>query len=244
MNTAAKVVLVTGGAVRVGRAIALEFAHAGWALAFTYRSSAAAARELEAELGAAGTPALAIAADLADHGARALVAERVQREFGGLDALVNSAAIFPRTPFEDLTPALLADAMRTNLEAPLFLTQACAPALRRRRGAVVNIADIYGIFPLPHHLAYSVSKAALIAATRALAVEMAPEVRVNAVAPGIAVFPDGYDDAARERLLARTLLRREGGAAEIARTVRFLVEGVDTVTGQVLTVDGGRTVAL
>ena len=134
--------------------------------------------------------------------------------------------------------------MRTNLEAPLFLTQACAPALRRRRGAVVNIADIYGIFPLPHHLAYSVSKAALIAATRALAVEMAPEVRVNAVAPGIAVFPDGYDDAARERLLARTLLRREGGAAEIARTVRFLVESVDTVTGQVLTVDGGRTVAL
>ncbi len=244
MNTAAKVVLVTGGAVRVGRAIALEFAHAGWALAFTYRSSAAAARELEVELGAAGTPALAIAADLADHGARALVAERVQREFGGLDALVNSAAIFPRTPFEDLTPALLADAMRTNLEAPLFLTQACAPALRRRRGAVVNIADIYGIFPLPHHLAYSVSKAALIAATRALAVEMAPEVRVNAVAPGIAVFPDGYDDAARERLLARTLLRREGGAAEIARTVRFLVESVDTVTGQVLTVDGGRTVAL
>jgi pteridine reductase len=240
----AKVVLVTGGAVRVGRAIAAEFAHAGWALAFTYRSSGAAALAFEAELRAAGTSALALSADLDDHAARARVAERVQSELGGLDALVNSAAVFPRTPFDGLTPARLAEVMRTNLEAPVFLTQACASALRARRGAVVNIADIYGIFPLLHHLAYSVSKAALIAATRALAMEMAPEVRVNAVAPGIAVFPEGYDDAARERLLAKTLLRREGGAGEIARTVRFLVEGVDTVTGQVLTVDGGRTVAL
>jgi pteridine reductase len=244
MSQGPKVVVVTGGAVRVGRAIALEFAGAGWTLAFTYHSSAAAALVFEAELRAGGTPALAIAADLDDQGSRVLVAQRVQSEFGGLDALVNSAAVFPRTPFDELTPARLADVMRTNLEAPVFLTHACAPALRARRGAVVNIADIYGIFPLRHHLAYSVSKAALIAATRALALEMAPEVRVNAVAPGIAVFPEGYDDAARKRLLAKTLLRREGGAAEIARTVRFLIEGVDTLTGQVLTVDGGRTVAL
>ena len=244
MSPTPKVVLVTGGAVRVGRAIAAEFARAGWVVAFTYRSSAAAARGFEAELRAAGASALAIEADLDDHGSRGLVAERVQRELGGPDALVNSAGVFPRTPFDELTPAGFAEAMRTNLEAPVFLTQACAPGLRARRGAVVNIADIYGIFPLRHHLAYSVSKAALIAATRALAIEMAPEVRVNAVAPGIAVFPEGYDDATRERLLAKTLLRREGGAAEIARTVRFLVEGVDTVTGQVLTVDGGRTVVL
>ena len=244
MSPTQKVVLVTGGAVRVGRAIAVEFAHAGWTLAFTYHSSAAPALAFEAELRAAGTPALAIAADLDDQGSRVLVAERVQNELGGLDALVNSAAVFPRTPFDELTPARLADVLRTNLEAPVFLTQACAPALRARRGAVVNIADVYGIFPLRHYLAYSVSKAALIAATRSLAVEMAPDVRVNAVAPGIAIFPEGYDDAARERLLAKTLLRREGGAAEIARTVRFLIEGVDTVTRQVLTVDGGRTVAL
>jgi pteridine reductase len=157
---------------------------------------------------------------------------------------VNNAAVFPRTPLDELTPESLGAVLRTNLEAPLFLTQACAPMLRARRGAVVNIADIYGTFPLRHHLAYSVSKAALIAATRSLAVEVAPEVRVNAVAPGIAIFPDGYDEAARQRLLAKTLLRREGGAAEIARAVRFLIEGADTVTGQVLTVDGGRTLAL
>ena len=183
MSQTPRVVLVTGGAVRVGRAIALEFAHAGWTLAFTYHSSAAAALAFEAELRAGGTPALAIAADLDDQPSRVLVAERVQNEFGGLDALVNSAAVFPRTPFDELAPARLADVMRTNLEAPVFLTQACALALRARRGAVMNIADIYGIFPLRDHMAYSVSKAALIAATRSLAMEMAPEVRVNAVSP-------------------------------------------------------------
>ena len=116
--------------------------------------------------------------------------------------------------------------------------------LRERHGAVVNIADIYGSLPLREHLAYSVSKAALIAATRSLALELAPEVRVNAVAPGIAIFPEGYDQATRQRLLARTPLRREGGAAEIARVVRFLIDSVETVTGQVITVDGGRTLAL
>jgi len=244
MTTDRKVVLVTGGAVRLGRAVVAEMAGAGWAVAFTYRSSAAAARELEAELGGRGVPALAIAADLDEHAARATVAGRTEEAFGGLDALVNNAAVFPRTPFRELTPEALAAVLRTNLEAPLFLAQACAPMLRARRGAVVSVADIYGMFPLRDHLAYSVSKAALIAATRALAVELAPEVRVNAVAPGIAMFPEGYDRAARERLLARTLLRREGGAAEIARAVRFLLEGADTMTGQVLTVDGGRTVAL
>jgi len=104
--------------------------------------------------------------------------------------------------------------------------------------------DIYGVFPLRDHIAYSVSKAALIAATRCLAVELAPEVRVNAVAPGIAIFPDDYDEATRKKLLARTLLQREGGGSEIARAVRYLLEGTETMTGQVLTLDGGRTLAL
>jgi pteridine reductase len=239
--SAGKVALVTGGAVRVGRAIVTELAGAGWAVAFTYRSSAAAASELVATLGQNGFRTVAIETDLDAAESWPSVAERVQSELGGLDALVNSAAVFPRTPLPELTPAQMAAVLRTNMEAPIFLTRACAPMLRERRGAVVNIADIYGSFPLREHLAYSVSKAALIAATRALAVELAPEVRVNAVAPGIAIFPEGYDQATRDRLLARTLLRREGSAAEIARVVRFLIEGVDTVTGQVITVDGGRT---
>ncbi len=244
MSAPGRVVLVTGGAVRVGRAIVAAMAEAGWSAAFTFRSSAPAAHDLERELRERGVRSLAIAADLDDPGARRLVVERVGEQFGGLDALVNNAAVFPRTPFEELTPARLAEVLRTNLEAPLFLAQAAAPLLRAAHGCVVNIVDIYGMFPLRHHVAYSISKAALIAATRALALELAPEVRVNAVAPGIAMFPADYDQAARERLLARTLLRKEGGPAEIARTVRFLVEGADTMTGQVITVDGGRTVAL
>ena len=242
--SAGKVALVTGGAVRVGRAIVTELAGSGWAVAFTYRSSAAAAGELVTSLERRGSRVVPIEADLDDAESWTAVATRLQSEFGGLDALVNSAAVFPRTPLPELTPARLAAVLRTNVDAPLFLTMACAPMLRERQGAVVNIADIYGSFPLREHLAYSVSKAALIAATRSLALELAPEVRVNCVAPGIAIFPEGYDQATRERLLARTPLRREGGAAEIARVVRFLIEGVETVTGQVITADGGRTLAL
>jgi pteridine reductase len=239
-----RVALITGGAVRLGRAIVTELARADWNVAFTYRSSAGPAHELERELRRPGSRVVALHAELDEIDARTALLARVREEFGGLDALVNSAAVFPRTPFEDLTPGRLAEVLRTNLEAPLFLAQACAPLLRERTGAIVNMADIYGAFPLAGHLAYSVSKAALIAATRCLAVELAPEVRVNAVAPGIAIFPEGYDEATRSRLLGRTLLRREGGGAEIARAVRYLLEGTETMTGQVLTFDGGRTVAL
>jgi pteridine reductase len=244
VSTPRRVALVTGGAVRVGRAIVGELARGEWDVAFTYRSSAAAAHELVAEIEGRGRRALALHVDLDDSGARAALAARVRDALGGLDALVNNAAVFPRTPFSELTPERLAAVLRTNLEAPVFLAQACATLLRERRGCVVNVADIYGTIPLAGYLAYSVSKAALIAATRCLAVEMAPAVRVNAVAPGIAIFPDAYDEATRARLLSRTLLRRGGSAQEIARAVRYLIEDSETMTGQVLTIDGGRTLAL
>jgi pteridine reductase len=239
-----RVALVTGGAVRVGRAIVSELAGADWVVAFTYHASPKPARELVDELQGRGDRALAVEADLNHGGARTALIGRVREELGRLDALVNNAAVFPRTPFEELTAARFAEVLRTNLEAPLFLAQACAPLLRTSRGAVVNIVDIYGTLPLRDHLAYSVSKGALITATRCLAVELAPEVRVNALAPGIAMFPDDYDVPTRKKLIARTLLRRAGSASEIARAVRFLLEGTETMTGQVLTLDGGRTVAL
>lgn len=239
-----KVALVTGGAVRLGRATVEELTAAGWAVAFTYRTSAAAARELEDALLARGHDAAACETDIDDARDRKLLVDRVLDRFGGLDALVNNAAVFPRTPFADLDQDAFLAVLRTNLAAPVFLAQACAEALRARRGSIVNIADVYGFQPLRHHLAYSVSKAALIAATRALAVELAPEVRVNAVAPGIALFPPDYDEAKRRRLLDRTLLKVEGGAGEIARTVRFLLEGAATMTGHVLVVDGGRLAGL
>ncbi len=244
MSEPERIALVTGGAVRVGRAIVAELAGAGWAVAFTFRTSAEAALKLQEELREEGRRAIAVSADIDEADGRAAMVERVARELGGLDALVNSAATFPRTPFGELSPTLFDEVLRTNLEAPVFLAQSCAPLLRARNGSVVNIADIYGAFPLRHHLAYSVSKAALIAATRCLAVELAPEVRVNAVAPGIAIFPDNYDERTRARLLGRTLLGRGGSGEEIARAVRYLLEGTDTMTGQVLTIDGGRTLAL
>jgi len=232
---APRVVLVTGGAVRVGRAIVEELAADGWAVAFSYRTSEAAAHALVGELERSGRAAAAFRADLDSAAERHRLVEDVAGRFGGLDGLVNNAAVFPRTPVESLDEAALAAAMRTNLEAPLFLALAAAPALRERRGAVVNIVDVYASTPLRHHLAYSVSKAALLAASRALALELAPLVRVNAVAPGIAMFPDDYDAATRERLLRRTPLQRESGPGEVARAVRFLLSDASTTTGQLLT---------
>lgn len=239
-----RVALVTGGAVRIGRATVTELAASGWSVAFTYRSSAREAAALVRRLQNAGTDCLAVQVDLASPAAPHRVVARVKRRFGRLDALVNNAGIFPRTPFADLDAAALRAALRVNLEAPVLLAQACEPLLRASGGAIVNLVDIHAAYPLRHYLAYCVSKAALAAATRALAVELAPEVRVNAVAPGIAQWPDDYDAAIKRRLVARTLLKRPGSAAEIARAIRFLLEGTDTTTGQVLTVDAGRTVTV
>jgi pteridine reductase len=244
MNEGSRVVLVTGGAVRVGRAIVAELYGAGWEVAFTFRTSRAAAGELVDELALPQRRLIALEADLSRARARQDLIGRVEAEFGGLDAIVNNAAVFTRTRAWDLTEERFAEVMRANLEAPLFLTLAAAPLLRARHGAVVNIADIYATLPLRDYLAYSVSKAALLAATRSLAVELAPEVRANAIAPGIAIFPPDYTEAIKQRMLSRTLLEREGGGEEIGRAVRYLLEGTDTMTGQVITLDGGRTIAL
>ena len=236
MTGSPRVALVTGGAVRIGRAIVEELAREGWAVAFSYRTSVSQAKALAEELTGAGRTVAAFRADLDAADERRRLVGDVEARLGGLDALVNSAAVFPRTPIGELDEAALAAAMRTNLEAPLFLTLAAAPLLRARRGAVVNIVDVYASTPLKHYLAYSVSKAALLAATRALAIELAPEVRVNAVAPGVALFPDDYDAATRARLLRRTPLQRESGAGEIASAVRYLLTDAPTTTGQLLTI--------
>lgn len=239
-----RVVVVTGGAARLGRAMVREMAHRGWRVAFTYRRSRAAGVELATELATRGLTAEALSIDLDDPAAWRRLIATVTDRYGRLDALVNNAAVFPRTPAATVDLETWTAVLRTNLEAPVFLTLAAAEPLRAARGAVVNLLDIHGRYPVRSFLPYCVSKAALEGATRALAVELAPEVRVNGVAPGIALFPDGADEGMRERQLARTLVRREGGAAEIARAVRYLIEDTETVTGQVLGVDGGRTVHL
>jgi pteridine reductase len=174
-----------------------------------------------------------------------LVAATIAR-FGRLDALVNNASSFFATPLGEIDLAAWNDLIGTNLKAPLFLTQAAAPYLRATRGAVVNITDIHAERPLAAYPLYCAAKAGLLGLTRALAIELAPEVRVNAVAPGPILWPDdeAFDSAARDAIVAHTLLQREGSPQEIARTVRFLLDDAAYVTGQVINVDGGRTTHL
>ncbi|BCW93763.1 MAG: pteridine reductase [Thermoanaerobaculum sp.] len=229
--------LVTGGARRVGKAIVQELIAHGATVAFTYWHSGAEARALEA---AYSGQAIALRCPLEEPEARAQLVARVQELFPHLSALVHNAAVFPRTPLAELTVESFRQTLAVNLEAPLFLSRDLADALRRGQGAIVNVADVYAFLPLKNFTAYVVSKAALAATTRQLAVELAPDVRVNAVAPGIAAFPESYDQETRERLIARTLLKKAGSPEEIARAVRFLLFEASTVTGEVLTVDAGR----
>jgi len=242
-----KVVLITGAARRVGAEIARTLHAEGAALALHYRSAAAEAQALVAEFNAARPgSALAFQADLleTDHLAR-LVAD-VAEHFGRLDALVNNASSFFATPIGSIGEREWDDLLGTNLKAPLFLAQAAATHLAVARGAIVNITDIHAERPLKNYALYCIAKAGLAGLTRALALELAPHVRVNAIAPGPILWPENgaFDAAAQANVISRTLLKRGGDPADIARTVRFLLADAPYVTGQILAVDGGRSVFL
>jgi pteridine reductase len=164
--------------------------------------------------------------------------------FGRLDALVNNASGFFPTPIGGTSEAMWDALFASNAKAPFFLAQACAPHLREARGAIVNLVDIYAERPLPGHTVYCMAKAALLMATRSLALELAPDVRVNAVAPGAILWPEqDHSDAAKQAMLGRTPLARTGTPEEIAETVRWLLRDATYTTGQVIRVDGGRTLA-
>ena len=241
-----KVVLVTGGAKRVGAAICRRLHAAGAELAVHYHSSAQEALALQDELNKLRPKsAAAFQTDLLDLNALPKLVHKVVRKFGQLDALVNNASSFYATPLAELNEQQWHDLLGTNLRAPLFLAQAAAAELRRRHGCIVNIADIHAERPMHGHLLYSVAKAGLAALTRALAQEMAPQVRVNAVAPGVIMWPenaDWMDEEQRRKIVAHTLLKREGEPDDIARTVAFLIQDAPYVTGQIIAVDGGRSV--
>lgn len=244
---AGKTVLVTGGARRVGAAICRHLHRAGANVVIHYRTSSTDARRLQRRLEADRKGSVAcIAADLLDPAALAGMVEAAISRFGRLDGLVNNASSFFATPFGKITERDWDDLVGTNLRAPLFLTQAAAPELLRRRGAVVNIVDIHAERPLEGHVTYSLAKAGLVALTRSLAREMAPRVRVNAVAPGAIAWPESgmlADAAMQADILARTPLKRIGSADDIASAVGFLLTA-PFVTGQVLAVDGGRSVVI
>ncbi len=246
-NLQGKAILVTGGAKRVGAAIARRLHAAGASLVLHYRSAAAEARSLAAELNAQRDgSAVCIQADLLQTSALPGLVEQSVTAFGRLDGLVNNASSFFRTPLGSIDEAAWDDLVGSNFKAPLFLTQAAAPHLRTSGGAVVNITDVHAERPLVGYPLYCAAKGALLTLTRALAVELAPVVRVNAVAPGPILWPEGsdFDSAARQAIVADTLLGREGSPADIARAVHFLLVDSPYITGQVINVDGGRTAHL
>ena len=239
------VALVTGSARRIGAAIARALHAAGYDLALHYRSSSDDVDALAAELerGRPGST-VRLQADLAEFDRLPeLVAQTVGR-FGRLDALVNNASGFFPTPVGEATPAQWDALFATNARAPLFLSQAAAPHLARNGGAIVNLTDLYGERPLAGHSIYCMAKAALLMATRSLALELGPEVRVNAVSPGAILWPEhGGDDAARQAMLQRTPLARTGTTGEVAEAVRWLLQDATYCTGQVIHLDGGRRLA-
>ncbi|TAH47584.1 MAG: pteridine reductase [Betaproteobacteria bacterium] len=243
----APVILVTGAARRVGAEIARTLHGAGACVALHYRHSAQEAERLAAAL-VAERPgsACSVGGDLGEDGVPERVAATVLERFGRVDGLVNNASSFFPTEVGHIDRAAWDDLIGSNLKGPLFLSQALAPALRAARGAIVNIVDIHAEQPLRHYLLYSVAKSGLAGLTRALALELAPEVRVNGVSPGPIDWPeDGqFPPAERARIIAHTLLQRTGSPADIARTVRFLLLDAPYVTGQILAVDGGRSIHL
>jgi pteridine reductase len=243
-----KAVLVTGGAKRLGAAVCRRLHAAGMKVLVHYRSSAEQALALERELNERRAGSCALVHDdlLAEGAAGRLVAAALEA-FGRLDALVNNASSFYPTPVGEITERAWEDIVGTNLKAPLFLAQAAAPELRRNRGCIVNIVDIHAEFPLRHHPVYVAAKGGLAALTRALARDLGPEVRVNGVAPGTILWPEAEtwrDEAARRRIVERTVLRRVGEPEDIARAVEFFLAHAPYVTGQVLAVDGGRSISL
>lgn len=243
-----KVILITGGARRVGAAICRRLHGAGADLAVHYRSSAAEARALERELNARRPRSVALAqGDLLKIATLNQLVKEAVRLYGRLDALVNNASSFYPTPVGEVTEEAWEDLVGTNLKAPLFLAQAAARELRKSHGCIVNIVDIHAEVPMRNHVVYNAAKGGLLALTRSLARELGPEVRVNGIAPGTILWPENetwQDEVARQRIINQTALKRIGEPDDIAKAVEFLIADAPYVTGQVIAVDGGRSVNL
>jgi len=241
-------VLITGGAKRVGAAIGRLLHASGANLMIHYRSSVDEARALQDELHAVRPDSVAlIQADLLDVSGLPSLINQTVATFGGLDVLVNNASSFYPTPIGTITMKDWDNLMGSNLIAPMFLSQAAAPELKKRRGCIVNIADIHAERPMKSYVVYSVAKAGVVGLTKSLARELGPLVRVNAVAPGPIMWPEddpNFDEVSRQRIVSHTILKTAGGPDDIARAVRFFAIDAPYVTGQVLAVDGGRNAKL
>lgn len=235
------VALVTGGAHRVGGAISRALADAGMRVAVHCGSSANAAAELVDELRSAGHEVRAYQADLVSPDAPGELIHSIARDFGRIDAVINSAAVMLRTPLTEITVAEWDAMFALNLRAPFFVAQAAAGWLRQSRGSIVNMADLAAFETWPDYIPHGISKAGVVQMTRALAHALAPEVRVNAIAPGAVLLPDAWDEKTRAHFAATTPLRRIGSPADVTEAVLYLLRA-EYVTGETMIVDGGRHV--
>ena len=241
MDLAGRTALVTGAGRRVGRAIATALGARGMRVAVHYNGSAEGARESAADIERAGGKATLFQADLSRPDAPSALVRDVAASLGGIDVLVNSAAIMQRTPLESVTPAEWDATFAINARAPFFLSIAARDHLTARNGAIVNIADLAGLETWPAYIPHGLSKTVVVQMTRALARTLAPAVRVNAVAPGVILLPESWQDDVGERLRKTTPLKRLGSVNDVVGAVIYLLEA-DYVTGETIVVDGGRHV--
>ncbi|MFP5414877.1 MAG: pteridine reductase [Gammaproteobacteria bacterium] len=248
MPDEAPVALITGAARRIGAAIARELHGVGFRVLIHCRESLAPAQDLCAQLQSMRADSAAVlSADLADLAQVRQLASDAANRWGRLDALVNNASAFYPTPLAEADVAQWDDLMASNLKAPFFLCRDLAPALAQTGGAIVNIADIHGLRPLPEHAIYSIAKAGNMMLTRVMARELAPRVRVNGIAPGAILWPENpasADIVAQQKILHSIALGRLGAVEDIARVTRFLLTAATYITGQVIAVDGGARLAL
>ena len=243
-----KVVLITGGAKRVGAAICRELHANGANLMIHYNTSVQEARALQAELNLQRANSVAIIqGDLLNIAVLPSLVQETVKHFGKLDVLINNASSYFATEIGQINEQNWQDLMGSNLKAPMFLAQAAAAELRKNHGCIVNITDMHIERPKKGYVVYSVAKAGLVTLTKSLAQELSPEVRVNAVAPGPVQWPENnpqFDEVYRQRVISQTLLKCVGEAQDIAKAVKFLVADAPFITGHVLAVDGGRSLNL
>ena len=247
-NLQNKVVLITGGAKRVGAAICRELHAHGANLMIHYNSSKQEAKSLQAELNLQRNDSVSIIqGDLLNIAIVSSLVNEVIKRFGKLDILINNASTYEPTEVGNITEENWHDLIGSNLKAPTFLSQAAAKALKKSSGCIINITDMHIESPKKGYVVYSVAKAGLVTLTKSLAQELSPEVRVNAVAPGPVLWPENnpqFDEVYRKRAISQTLLKRIGDPTDIAKAVKFLAADAPFITGHVLAVDGGRSINL
>lgn len=237
-----KVALITGGSQRIGATTARALHASGMNIVLHYLSSRDTAQKLQEELNAQReNSVMLVQADLLSEKALSALVKEAHNAWGCLDVLINNASTFYRTPVASASLSQWDDLFGTNAKAPFFLSQAAAPLLKKSEGCIINMIDIHADRPLKEHTLYCMAKASLAMMTKSLARELGPEVRVNGIAPGAIMWPKNIDEVTKQRIVSKTFLKRKGEAEDIAKTILFLVQEATYITGQIIPVDGGRS---